>query len=147
MNDQEIQAAVEAMRQLRKAAQIAIGKAGLTDAQAIEVSTVWPEWSGAGVAYAADDVVRHANALYRVEQAHTSQADWAPDAAPSLFSRIDIAEDGVEVWTQPTGAHNAYGTGDRVHWPAADGQVYVSKVDGNRWPPAEGGNDWWGVEK
>lgn len=109
--------------------------ASITDEQAITISTLWPEWSADGVQYKVDDVVNHGGHLYRCEQAHTSQADWTPDAAPSLWSRIDIAGDGVDVWTQPTGAHNAYNTGDRVHYPTADDPIYVSTIDGNTWSP------------
>ena len=109
--------------------------ASVTDEQAVSVSTLWPEWSAASVAYKVDDVVRHADHLYRCEQAHTSQESWTPDASASLWSRIDIAGDGVDVWTQPTGAHNAYDTGDRVHYPTAGDPIYVSTIDGNTWSP------------
>ena len=109
--------------------------ATMTDEQALSVSTLWPEWSAESVEYKEDDVVRHADHLWRCEQAHTSQESWTPDAAPSLWSQIDIAGDGVDVWTQPTGAHNAYNTGDRVHYPTADGPIYVSLIDGNTWAP------------
>lgn len=109
--------------------------ATLTDEQALSVSTLWPEWSAAGVSYKVDDVVRHADHLWRCEQAHTSQESWTPDAAPSLWSQIDIAGDGVDVWTQPTGAHNAYNVGDRVHYPTASDPIYVSTIDGNVWAP------------
>lgn len=43
--------------------------------------------------------------------------------------------------TASTGVHDAYSTGDKVHQPNADSAIYVSKIDGNVWPPAEGGND------
>ena len=109
--------------------------ATMTDEQALSVSTLWPEWSAASVEYKADDVARYAGHLYRCEQAHTSQESWTPDAAPSLWSQIDIAGDGVDVWTQPTGAHNAYNTGDRVHYPTASDPIYVSTIDGNTWAP------------
>ena len=109
--------------------------ATMTDEQALSVSTLWPEWSAASVEYKVDDVVRHADHLWRCEQAHTSQESWTPDAAASLWSQIDIAGDGVDVWTQPTGAHNAYDTGDRVHYPTASDPIYVSLIDGNVWSP------------
>lgn len=109
--------------------------ATMTDEQAISVSTLWPEWSAASVEYKVDDVVQHADHLWRCEQAHTSQESWTPDAAPSLWSQIDIAGDGVDVWTQPTGAHNAYNVGDRVHYPTASDPIYVSLIDGNTWAP------------
>lgn len=109
--------------------------ATMTDEQAISVSTLWPEWSADSVSYKVDDVVQHADHLWRCEQAHTSQESWTPDAAPSLWSQIDIAGDGVDVWTQPTGAHNAYSVGDRVHYPTASDPIYVSTIDGNVWSP------------
>lgn len=99
---------------------------------------VFAGYSVAGVAsveYKVDDVVQHAGHLWRCEQAHTSQESWTPDAAASLWSQIDIAGDGVDVWTQPTGAHNAYNTGDRVHYPDADSPIFVSTIDGNVWAP------------
>ena len=109
--------------------------ATMTDEDAMSVSTLWPEWSGDGVSYAVDDIVRVGDQLYRCEQAHTSQADWEPSAAASLWSAISIAGDGIDVWSQPTGAHNAYNTGDRVHYPDASGPVYESTIDGNIWVP------------
>ena len=109
--------------------------ATMTDEQAISVSTLWPEWSADSVSYKVDDVVQHADRLWRCEQAHASQESWTPDAAPSLWSQIDIAGDGVDVWTQPTGAHNAYNVGDRVHYPTASDPIYVSTIGGNVWSP------------
>lgn len=106
----------------------------LTDEQALSIDTLWPEWS-ATAHYRVDEVVRHSGQLYRCEQEHDAQADWTPDAAASLWSAITIAGDGVDVWVQPTGAHNAYNTGDRVHYPDADGPIYVSTIDGNTWAP------------
>ena len=107
----------------------------LTDEQIMSVSSLWPEWSQDSVAYKVDDVVRYSNKLWRCEQAHTSQVSWAPDTAPSLWSQIDIADDGIDVWTQPTGAHNAYNKGDRVHYPSKDSPIYESLIDGNSWSP------------
>lgn len=106
----------------------------LTDEQALSIDTLWPEWS-ASAHYEVDEVVRYSGQLYRCDQEHDAQADWTPDAAASLWSAINIAGDGVDVWVQPTGAHNAYNTGDRVHYPDADGPIYVSTIDGNTWAP------------
>ncbi len=106
----------------------------LTDEQALSIDTLWPEWSSTAH-YKVDEVVRYSGQLYRCEQEHDAQADWTPDAAASLWSAITIAGDGVDVWVQPTGAHNAYNTGDRVHYPDADGPIYVSTIDGNKLAP------------
>ena len=137
MAPETLEAKCAALKQIREATLISLQaqKSALTDEQIIATSTLWPTWSADGVQYAVDDIVSHGTRLYRCEQAHTSQADWTPDTAASLWSAIDIAGDGIEVWTQPTGAHDAYNTGDRVHYPAKESPVYVSTIDGNVWAP------------
>lgn len=135
MTPETLEARCAALAQIRAAAMLQVKKAGYTDEEALTVSTLYPEWSGDGVQYAVDDIVRVGNQLWRCVQAHTSQANWNPSAAPSLWSRIDIAGDGIEVWTQPTGAHDAYNTGDKVHYPGKSDPVYVSTIDGNVWTP------------
>ena len=95
-----------------------------------QIVDLWPAWA-AGVSYAVDEIVRHEGSLYKVVQAHTSQADWAPPGAPSLFAKITppglIAE-----WVQPTGAQDTYSLGDLV---THVGQVWESTVDNNSWEP------------
>lgn len=137
MNSEELELRLASLRQIREAAKatLNISKATLSDEQIVATSTLWPEWSADSVSYSVDDIVRYGTKLYRCEQAHASQASWTPDAAPSLWSSIDMADDGVEVWTQPTGAHNAYNIGDKVHYPTKDDPVYVSTINGNVWSP------------
>ena len=100
---------------------------------------LWPAWA-AGVSYAVDEIVRHEGSLYKVVQAHTSQADWAPPDVPALFAKITppglIAE-----WVQPTGAQDTYSLGDLV---THVGQVWESTVDNNSWEPGVYG--WMEVE-
>lgn len=128
----------QAAEQLRKALQMYCQT--LTDEQAMEVATVYPAW-GAGIAYKAQEMVTFGvnevgdPQLYRCAQAHTSQDDWTPDKTPALWVAIGLAPDQVPVWSQPTGAHDAYNTGDRVHYPGADGPIYKSLIDGNIWAP------------
>lgn len=108
--------------------------ATMTDAQILEVSTLLPTWAE-GVEYSVDDAVGDGKGgVYRCEQAHTSSAENNLTVA-SLWTKISVASDGIEVWQQPIGAHNAYSTGDRVHYPTADGPVYESVIDGNCWSP------------
>lgn len=136
--EQSIQIATSAANpQLMTFARMAIMPmaASMTDDEVISVSSLWPDWSAESVSYAVDSVVQYNDLLWRCEQAHTSQASWTPDAAPSLWSRIDIADDGIDIWTQPTGAHNAYNIGDKVHYPQSDSPVYVSTINGNVWSP------------
>lgn len=44
-------------------------------------------------------------------------------------------EPDIPVWVQPTGAHNAYQMGDKVHYPGANDPVYESLINGNVWSP------------
>lgn len=137
MNSEELELRLASLRQIREAAKatLNVSKATLSDEQIMATSTLWPEWSAGSVSYSVNDIVRYGTKLYRCVQAHTSQDSWTPDTAPSLWSSIDIADDGIEVWTQPTGAHDAYNTGDKVHYPGKSDPVYVSTIDGNVWAP------------
>jgi hypothetical protein len=107
--------------------------ASLSDEDAIGCVELFPAWE-ADVAYTADERIRYGGKLYRCVQAHTSQADWTPDATPALWT--EVAKPGeIPVWKQPTGAQDAYMRGDKVHYPDADGPVYVSTIDNNVWSP------------
>lgn len=70
--------------------------------------------------------------LYKVVQAHTPQADWTPDNTPALYDAIGLDDSGYPLWSQPTGAHDAYNTGDIVNY---NGTLYESTIDGNVWSP------------
>lgn len=106
----------------------------LTDEQAITVADIFPEWVE-GREYEVGHRVLYENILYKCLQAHTSQADWAPDAAPSIWARmLNPDPEVIPVWEQPDST-NAYMTGDKVHYPDADGPVYESIIDNNTWSP------------
>lgn len=103
----------------------------LDDATALQAVPLYPAWA-AGVAYTTDQRVRHDGVLYKVLTDHTSQSDWTPDAAPSLFARVLIPDDGsIPAWEQPDST-NAYAKGDKV---THNGQTWVSDVDNNVWEP------------
>lgn len=69
----------------------------LEDAQAITVKAIYPAWSPDSVQYEVDYKVLHEDVLYKCTSAHTSQADWAPGVAPSLWTAV---ETGEHAWTQ-----------------------------------------------
>lgn len=133
---------MQAAEQFRKALQMFA--ASLTDEQAMEVAAVYDPWR-VGKAYSVGDFVTYGeNAvgdpqLYKVVQAHTSQADWTPDAAASLFVAIGLDDAGYPVWSQPTGAHDAYNTGDIVDYK---GTLYQSTIDGNVYSPDVYADGW-----
>lgn len=109
----------------------------LTDEQAIEVQPIYPEWSGDGVEYKKDYKVNYNEVLYKVLQDHTSQADWTPDTASSLYVKV-LTEPGViKAWEQPT-QENAYMKGDKVSHKE---KIWESLVDNNVWEPGVQGTE------
>ena len=126
---------LQAAEQLRRALQIFAQT--LTDEEAMEIVMVYPAYE-IGKAYAVNEMLTYGvnevgdPQLYRVVQAHTSQEDWKPDATPALYTPIGLTEEGYPVWSQPTGAHDAYNTGDIVDY---NGTLYKSLIDGNVWSP------------
>ena len=108
----------------------------LDDTDALEAVELFPIWK-AGVAYETGDRVRYNDILYRCLQSHTSQDDWIPDVAPSLFAVVLIPDpETIPVWTQPDST-NAYSKGDKVHFPDENGSVYESLIDNNVWSPED----------
>ena len=113
--------------------------ASLDDEAAMEVATIYDPWV-AGRAYAVGEFLVYGEnsvgdpQLYKVVQAHTSQADWMPDISPSLYSAIGLDGGGYPLWSRPTGAHDAYNAGDIVNY---NGTLYKSMVDGNTYSPEE----------
>lgn len=103
-----------------------------TDEQALNCILLFPEWSGSGVKYKKDERLRYENKFYKVLLDHTSQGDWIPGSTPSLY--VEIPDPSIEYpeWKQPTGAHDAYGKGNKVTYK---GQTYESLIDGNVWSP------------
>ena len=99
------------------------------DAESLELIELFPAYR-VGVDYVVGDRFRHGGKLYRVVQAHTSQADWVPDVTPALYAVVSVEE--WPDWVQPTGAHDAYATGAKV---THDGKHWVSDVDNNTWAP------------
>lgn len=98
---------------------------------ASEHAELFAEWAYP-VAYTAGQLRRYNGTLYKCVQAHTSQADWTPDTAASLWS---VAADPAEewpAWSQPVGAHDAYAKGDKV---SHNGKHWASNVDSNVWEP------------
>ena len=101
------------------------------DNTALRMVEFYPQWA-TDTDYAAGFKVQYNGTLYKCLTAHTSQDDWTPDAAPSLWAKVLIPDETViPAWEQP-GATNAYMQGDKV---AHNGKTWVSDVDNNVWEP------------
>ena len=110
----------------------------LEDNDALECVTLYEKWNGDGVEYKEGKKVRYNNILYVVKQAHTSQPDWTPDTAVSLFAKVLIPDPNViPEWEQPEST-NPYKKGDKVK---CDGKTWFSTVDNNVWKPGVYGWD------
>lgn len=109
----------------------------LEDEKAMEVAYMYDPWEIGKTYHVGDFFTYGVNGvgdpqLYKVAQAHTSQADWTPDANPALYVAIGLDDSGYPVWSQPSGAHDAYNTGDIVNY---NGTLYQSLIDGNVYSP------------
>ena len=102
----------------------------LPDEDALQAVELFPQWV-TGRAYAVDERLQYKNVLYRVVQAHTSQADWTPDITPALF--VVVSLDEWPEFVQPPGAHDAYKKGDKITF---NGKHYISLIDANVYSPA-----------
>jgi hypothetical protein len=126
---------LQAAEQFRKAIQMFA--ATLSDEQALEIVTVYDSWKpnkvysvGEFLTYGTNDVGDPQ--LYKVVQAHTSLESWTPDITASLYDAIGLDSEGYPIWSQPTGAHDAYNIGDIVDY---NGILYKSLMDGNIYAP------------
>jgi hypothetical protein len=91
-----------------------------------QVPLLIDEWA-VGVDYVADkSVVRYEDALYRVITSHRSQADWTPDVALTVFSRVSRPGE-IPAWKQ-----GSYTKGMKV---THDGFTWESVIDNNVWEP------------
>ena len=104
----------------------------IDDVTAAEHADLFAQWAYP-VDYKTGNIRRYTDGkLYKCLQDHTSQADWTPPAAVSLWVAVaDPAEEWPE-WSQPLGAHDAYSAGDKV---SHNGKHWTSTADANVWEP------------
>ena len=112
-----------------------------SDVQALSVQDIYEDWEPDQdyvVNQKVNYVVNDEKILYKVLQAHRSQADWTPDAAPSLFAKVLIPDPSViPEWEQPDST-NPYSAGDKV---THNGKTWESLIDNNVWEPGAVGTE------
>ena len=101
----------------------------LDDATALTGVELFPAWA-TDTAYAVGNRVQYNGVLYKCVQAHTSQADWMPDATPALWVIVSVEE--WPEWIQPTGAHDAYDKDAKV---SHNGKHWKNTIDANVYEP------------
>ena len=133
---------LQVAEQFRKALQMFA--MSLSDEKALEIASVYDDWV-VGKSYEVGEFVKYGensvgdSQLYKVVQAHTSQANWSPYIAKSLYTPIGLNDEGYPVWSKPTGAHDAYNKDDIVDYK---GKIYKSLIDGNVYSPDEYPQGW-----
>ena len=105
----------------------------LPDDEAYYTPEMFPRWK-AGISVTADERLCWQDKLYKCVQPHTTQEGWEPDQTPALWTEVPKPGE-IPVWRQPTGAQDAYMTGDKVHYPTISDPVYVSTMDYNTYAP------------
>jgi len=79
-------------------------------------------------------VYKYGNDKAKCLQGHT-RMHFAPEETPALWLIIHSITVDYPVWVQPTGAHDAYNKGDKVHFPTITDPIYESLIDANVWSP------------
>ena len=111
---------------------VTMAEAGsIDDVTAAEHADFFSPWAYP-VGYTKGNIRRYNGALYRCLSDHNSQADWTPDAAPSLWVSVSDPAEEWPKWGQPVGAHDAYNVGAKV---SHNGKHWISTTDGNVWEP------------
>ena len=103
-------------------------------ASGVEPGQEWRQPTGAHDAYPEGWEVVHEGKTW----ASTTPANvWEP----GVSGWREVVEEGTAPaeWVRPTGAHDAYQTGDLVTF---EGAIYESTIDGNTWSPTEYPQGW-----
>ena len=66
----------------------------LTDTDAYGVPELFPAWKVNHLYSTIGERLQYSGKLYKVKQSHTSQADWTPDIATSLYEEVPAPGQG-----------------------------------------------------
>lgn len=120
---------IDRARQLREIIESLVEK--LDDETALKSVELFPNWE-VNNPYIIGDKVRYNGILYKCLIAHTSQSDWIPKDAVSLWTRVLIPDpETIPEWEQ-TESTNPYMKGDKVKH---NGTTWISTIDNNVWQP------------
>lgn len=111
-------------------AKIEQASAWTNDADALEMVELFPKWA-VNKSVIIGERLQYNSVLYKCIQAHITQADWTPDVTPALWVNVSVEE--YPQWVQPTGAADAYQSGDKV---SHNGKHWISTINANVWEPS-----------
>ena len=117
---------IERAKQFRKMSMISADS--LPDTQAAEVKTLYPVWEeGEAVSIDARRYYPPTDMLYKCSQAHTTQSDWTPDVATSLWTPLDVEHAGTLEDPIPAVSGMEYVKGK---YYSEDGTIYLMNREG-----------------
>ena len=102
--------------------------ASLDDNDAANAVKLFPTWT-VGIAVSVGERYQYADKLYKVVQAHTTQADWTPDATPAMWVVIDVAHAGTLDDPIPASRGMEYEYG-KYYLDGEDGNTYLCQRTG-----------------
>ena len=102
--------------------------ASLDDNDAVNAVKLFPTWT-IGIAVTVGERYQYADKLYKVVQAHTTQADWTPDATPAMWAVIDKTHAGTLDDPIPASRGMEYEYG-KYYLDSEDGNTYLCQRTG-----------------
>ena len=102
--------------------------ASLDDNDAANAVKLFPTWT-IGIAVTVGERYQYADKLYKVVQAHTTQADWTPDATPAMWAVIDKTHAGTLDDPIPASRGMEYEYG-KYYLDSEDGNTYLCQRTG-----------------
>ena len=102
--------------------------ASLDDNDAANAVKLFPTWT-IGIAVAVGERYQYADKLYKVVQAHTTQADWTPDATPAMWVVVDVTHAGTLDDPIPAARGMEYEYG-KYYLDGEDGNTYLCQRTG-----------------
>ena len=102
--------------------------ASLDDNDAANAVKLFPTWT-IGIAVTVGERYQYADKLYKVVQAHTTQADWTPDATPAMWAVIDKRHAGTLDDPIPASRGMEYEYG-KYDLDGEDGNTYLCQRTG-----------------
>ena len=98
----------------------------LEDKIALQYMEMYPLWQS-NLSVKVGERYQYNGRLYKVGQAHTTQADWTPDITPSLCTVIDVEHSGTLEDPIPASANMEYIKGK---YYTQDGTIYLMNREG-----------------
>lgn len=128
---QEEQNPVNAALRATSIAFVTLAEAGqIDDTTATENVSQFAPWTYP-VAYAVGNIRQYNGELFRCVQAHTSQADWTPDATASLWKKIGDPTEEWPAWSQPIAPMTLIAAATKCPTTGNTGHLTLTRTSGS----------------